>query len=307
MDYDLFGKKAGEKIILSTTDSYLTSNIYSECLSYNLVPHIQYAPLARHYFADLIEIECAGANLLADTLARASVNQEEPLELSIPETFNILYLMRITRMIMVNLGVKPHHTFNGSTLVLTYDDKLPEITRYLMSLEPDKGDGILMKSVPGLPDYKLRAAIYRVGKKRGLTVTTRQTVEGFIINYTTTGVKNKPIKEVVPHTLSVAAKFRHFINLMPWDTHFEFPEADHDRLRNLASTHPSRCIKVVVDKNNDTVKLIKQSLVVGKHKGKIAVLHYGEPVFVTDVSRKSELTLRQQADIADVLEAYRGS
>lgn len=297
MVFDLYNAKAGDVVNLSVDRSFLLSNIYDEALAYNLVPYIEYAELGGRYVATLVDAADASVSELVNTLARATLNQEHPVNFIIPDNFNSTNLIRMTRRAMCSLGMKGTHTLTGSLLTLSHKPDLVEVINTLKTLEP--GKTINIRSVVGMKDKKLRSLIYRLGQKRGFKVSTVACAGGFSVVYKD-GEYVKPVKPIDRvYKVPMKTRFKNTVELMLWDTLYPMKEISPSSLRVLASQHPLRCLTV----HGDAV--IKRSLMVGKHDGKVAVLFKGEPVLVLDATSKKELTTRQQVQIEDTLAAYK--
>lgn len=309
--FDLFGKKAGDKIILDTTDAHLDSNLYVECLAYSLVPYIEYAPLTRNYTATLLSVDEAPLHQISETIVMAVMNQSDPVDVSEFGPYEIDTLICSIRRRMLRYKY----------------DSIINYANGLLTVSKDYGYNQVVEAIEKIPDYdtipheygkakyteipmptngevnytyeKIAALIYRKGKEKGFNVALRFKDNKFRVIFSTGNIPKHSFKSVTPATPT--PRFRNTVEQMAWDTPYPFPDMSESTLRTAVHRHPLPCLVI----RGNTV--IKRSLMVGKHDGKVAVLHYGKPIFITDVSRKSDLTLRQQADIADVLEAHRGS
>ncbi len=295
MVFDLYNAKAGDVVNLSIDQSFLLSNIYAEALSYNLVPYIEYADLGKIYVARLVNSADSSVAELSHTLARATLNQDYPVIFDIPDCFNIPNLIRTTRRAMCNLGMKGTHTLTGSLLTLSHKPDLVDTIATLKALKP--GETIIISSVVGMTDTKLRSLIYRLGNERGFSVSAVACDDGFKVTYKG-GKHAKPVRRT--HKVPMTSRFNNTVELMQWDVPYPFNDLEPDHLRVLASKHPLNCLTVTGN------TLVKRSLMVGKHDGKVAVLFKGEPVLTLDATHKTRLNASQQVQIDDTLAAYRG-
>lgn len=294
--YDLYGKKAGDKLSIGVGDSYLYSELYAECLAYDMVPYVEYAMLTQSYFATLVDINTAPLSKVAETIALAALNQLEPVRFTNPGKLNVDSLSHAIKRRMEAFNHRMQIIDEGHTLVVSKVDGWCDLATQIKAIAAD--EGVTVIPTCGFDAEQVRALIYRVGKKQGYTVAAYAGDNCFRVVFSEGKIARKT-RTVKKHSESPTANFRNTVNLMAWDTPYPFSDTKPERLRVLASQHPLPCLTV------SGITLTKRSLMVGKHEGKIAVLFKGEPVLKFDVTSKKDLTPHQQAQIEDTLAAYK--
>lgn len=306
--YDLYGKKAGEIIQLGLDDNYLDSEIYADCLSYDLVPYIQYADLTRSYFATLVNINDANLALFAETVARAVINEPEPITIYNLNGYDKNSVICAVERRMLRLKQRPVFSDDGDTITVSKVNGWNELVKEIESI-PDIDElppGQSYTTVRMPPDTKdktytpgqIKALIYRIGKSRGFNVAVYGKNNSFRVVFCK-GVITKKTRTAKNHTEPASARFRKTVALIAWDTPYPFVDMSESNLKALVSAHPLRCIKV------KGKVVTKHSLMVGKHNGKVAVIFKGEPVLTLDATHITRLTARQQVQIEDALAAYK--
>jgi len=305
---DLYGKKAGEIINLGSNEDYKHSNLYGECLTNGLVPLIEYAPFTKSWFATLTEIDEVPLHVFTGTIVRAVLNDRDPVliySLGCHDKASVICsierLMRSNKSKAIISEQKDSLTVSKCYLwedMVSQIEAIPEVNEL-----PLGQDYATIYMVPNTEEKRrnyeeVRAKIYNTGKKRGYHVSVSRVGDTFKVVFSKDPIvkKTSQTKSTAP---SASAQFRSMINMMAWDVPFPFPNLSSANLNKLLHEHPLPCL---VRKGNTVTK---RSLMVGKYKGKVAVLFKGEPVLVLDATHKTLLTARQQVQIEDTLATYK--
>jgi hypothetical protein len=298
--------KAGDNLSIGNDDSYLYSHLYAECLAYDLVPYIEYAPLTKSYFCTLVSVGDAAPHVLARTIAMAVMNQVETFIFTIPTHIDADSLICAVKRNMEKHNHRIEYSYDGFALharkVDGWNDLVIEIKSIPELNDLPEGEFYYTLSLKGFDVDKVRPVVYRVGKERGLNVKVIATETYLKVIYCSGKINKKIVKktsQTKSTTPSASAQFRSMVNMIAWDVPFPFPDISDANLNKLLHEHPLPCL---VRKGNTVTK---RSLMVGKHDGKVAVLFKGEPVLVLDATHKTRLTARQKVQIEDTLAAYK--
>jgi hypothetical protein len=105
-----------DNLSIGNDDSYLYSHLYAECLAYDLVPYIEYAPLTKSYFCTLVSVGDAAPHVLARTIAMAVMNQVETFIFTIPTHIDADSLICAVKRNMEKHNHRIEYSYDGFAL-----------------------------------------------------------------------------------------------------------------------------------------------------------------------------------------------